>query len=142
MFLSTYCSDKVKARASILNNHKYINIQFLNEFIKENLSNNLSIPYIIDGHTLRFTFILHPSILTLSKIYIVTENANTKKSIINIKDITTEVLRRYIEYVAYPPKIVIDGTLEIRSSQDVLTQSLYIVNGSKVLINNICEIVA
>lgn len=140
MFLSTYCSDKVKARASIINGNKYINIQFLNEFIKDNLSNTLSIPYIIDKHTLKFTFKLEPNTIRLTNISVITSNA-FKKSLVNIQDINACIIKRYIEYVAYPPKIVIDAMLNIRSNNDGLIQCLHIIDGSKVLINNICEIV-
>lgn len=130
IFLSNYCSDKVKARASILNKKKYLDIQFLNE----SPTHNIHIKYNKDNHSLSLLFKLSPAKITLKRASITTSPASHVSSI-KIIDIITDIQKKYIEYVAYPPDIEIDGEFHINN------QIWNATNGSKFFINNNLEII-
>lgn len=99
MFLNTYCSDRIKAKYSILNNIKYIPLQFLHECtcILHHLHNDVcSIEYILNDNY------IHINKLDIHDI----DNFTLISQL-------SEPLNNIIEYLAYPPNIIIKGSIKV-----------------------------
>ena len=121
MFLSNYCSDKVKARYSILNNKKYLPFQFLAENSRHVIHNNIClIEYILFQ---KYIHVIKLEIYDIDNFILLEQLSKPLKNI--------------IEYIAYPPNIIIEGTIKIPPLTNFIkwfrNNELYIINNNNFI---------
>jgi hypothetical protein len=104
IFLSKYCSEKTKARLSILHNKNYTTYQFLSD--KE-----------VDVHiythrddSVEIEMTLSPNLIHITKITCCKTNIS-----FYLEEVIKSMIKKYVEYVAYTPDIKVDARIvEIR----------------------------
>ena len=128
MFLNMYCSQRVKARASILNKKKYIDNQFLHEvgFMKFTTS--------INGNVVKLETLLKPHEIIVNNIEFIQDNYSLPSSF-DIYEICKGLKLMFIDYIAEEPSVCIQASLQTNMF------NIPVYNGNKIIMYDDTEII-